>query len=80
MKSWAIYFVVLANIWNVMIQGSPTFAPTAIPASVQELAIGADPIAKHQLVVLQPGGSEVIQLSFFDPATTKVSTFDTSCR
>ena len=50
----------------------PSFAPTPIPASVTQLPLSADPIAKHQLVVVPAGGNHVIQLTFYDPATTRV--------
>lgn len=72
-----VFFVV--QIWSLTVQAvtpspsvGPSFAPTPIPATVQQLPLSADPIAKHQLVVVPPGGDKVIQLTFFDPATTKV--------
>lgn len=57
---------------------SPTFAPTMqlnpqatyVTASLGSLNVEY-PIAQHQLVVVQPAGNSLIQLTFFDAFTTK---------
>lgn len=59
---------------------SPTFAPTMqlnpqatyVTASLGSLNVEY-PIAQHQLVVVQPAGNSLIQLTFFDAFTTKVT-------
>lgn len=50
----------------------PSYAPTYIPTPVVSLTPDADPIAKHQLVVVPATGNQVIHLSFYDATTTKV--------
>lgn len=59
---------------------TPTFAPTMqlnpqatfVTSSLGSLNIEY-PIAQHQLVVVQPAGNSLIQLTFFDAFTTKVA-------
>ncbi len=72
MKNWALCALIVSQLFAIVTSVVPTFSPTPIPSYVQELPMGGDPIAKHQLVVVPPGGSQVIQLTFYDPATTRV--------
>lgn len=75
MKNWALCALIVSQLFAIVTSVVPTFSPTPIPSYVQELPMGGDPIAKHQLVVVPPGGSQVIQLTFYDPATTRQSFF-----
>lgn len=78
MKCIPFVICILSQVWLIAVAAptlsptvGPSFAPTPIPASVTQLPLSADPIAKHQLVVVPAGGNHVIQLTFYDPATTR---------
>lgn len=76
---------VLFLVYISLVIGTPTAAPTMflnpqgtyIIEPISELNINF-PIAQHQLVVVQPAGSSLIQLTFYDAATSQVSSFKLS--
>jgi hypothetical protein len=64
---------------NVILAASPTASPTMqlnplgmyLPEEISDLDVKF-PIAEHQLVVVEPGGNSLIQLSFYDAISTNV--------
>jgi hypothetical protein len=56
---------------------TPTYAPTAVPTTINQLPPSAIPIAMHQLVVVENAGSSVIRLKSFDVSSYNVSRFIT---
>eukprot|EP01039_Chlorochromonas_danica_P003028 gene3028-3303_t len=47
------------------------FSPTPIPTPVTVIPISQDPIAQHELVVINPGDYAVLRLKFYDTTTTQ---------
>jgi hypothetical protein len=52
---------------------TPTYAPTAVPTTINQLPPSAIPIAMHQLVVVENAGSSVIRLKSYDVNSYNVS-------
>jgi hypothetical protein len=71
--SFLIFLLHLWDVYSAAPSVAPSRFPTQSPTTTPEDNPLLDPIAKHQLVLVQSAGYEIIPLTFFDRSTHLVT-------